>query len=84
MRPSLHWKNMEDLIFPRKVGGIFEKLLDFTEKFYIIQELVNMHCRQILAHMNPCGPSVQKEVQPRMAKISANYEVVFIMDGDTP
>ena len=40
-----------------------------------------MHCRQILAHMNPCGPSVQKEVQPRMAKISANYEVVFIMDG---
>ena len=39
-----------------------------------------MHCRQILAHMNPCGPSVQKEVQPRMAKISANYEVVFIMD----
>ena len=39
-----------------------------------------MHCRQILAHMNPCGPSVQKEVQPRMAKISANYEVVFIID----
>ena len=44
----------------------------------------NMHCRQILAHMNPCGPSVQKEVQPRMAKISANYEVVFIMDGRLP
>ena len=43
-----------------------------------------MHCRQILAHMNPCGPSVQKEVQPRMAKISANYEVVFIMDGRLP
>ena len=36
MRPSLHWKNMENLIFPRKGGGIFEKLLDFTEKFYII------------------------------------------------
>lgn len=31
---------MENLIFPRKVGGIFEKLLDFTEKFYIIVELV--------------------------------------------
>ena len=30
----------ENLIFPRKVGGIFEKLLDFTEKFYIIVELV--------------------------------------------
>ena len=43
-----------------------------------------MHCKQILAHMNPCGPSVQKEVQPRMAKISANYEVVFIMDGRLP
>lgn len=43
-----------------------------------------MHCRQILAHMNPCGPSAQKEVQPRMAKISANYEVVFIMDGRLP
>lgn len=43
-----------------------------------------MHCRQILAHMNPCGLSVQKEVQPRMAKISANYEVVFIMDGRLP
>ena len=43
-----------------------------------------MHCRQILAHMNPCVPSVQKEVQPRMAKISANYEVVFIMDGRLP
>ena len=43
-----------------------------------------MHCRQILAHMNPCGPSGQKEVQPRMAKISANYEVVFIMDGRLP
>ena len=43
-----------------------------------------MHCRQILAHMNPCGPSVQKEVQPRMAKSSANYEVVFIMDGRLP
>lgn len=43
-----------------------------------------MHCRQILAHMNPCRPSVQKEVQPRMAKISANYEVVFIMDGRLP
>ena len=43
-----------------------------------------MHCRQILAHMNPCGPSVQKEVQPRMAKISTNYEVVFIMDGRLP
>ena len=43
-----------------------------------------MHCRQILAHMNLCGPSVQKEVQPRMAKISANYEVVFIMDGRLP
>ncbi|MFU2433945.1 MAG: hypothetical protein ACM678_08785, partial [Clostridiales bacterium] len=40
MRPSLHWKNMENLIFPRKGGGIFEKLLDFTEKFYIIVELV--------------------------------------------
>ena len=36
MRPSLHWKNMENLIFSRKEGGIFEKLLDFTEKFYII------------------------------------------------
>lgn len=43
-----------------------------------------MHCKQILAHMNPCGSSVQKEVQPRMAKISANYEVVFIMDGRLP
>ena len=43
-----------------------------------------MHCKQILAHMIPCGPSVQKEVQPRMAKISANYEVVFIMDGRLP
>ena len=43
-----------------------------------------MHCRQILAHMNPCWPSVQKEVQPRMARISANYEVVFIMDGRLP
>ena len=43
-----------------------------------------MHYRQILAHMNPCGPSVQKEVQTRMAKISANYEVVFIMDGRLP
>ena len=43
-----------------------------------------MHCRQILAHMNLCGPSVQKEGQPRMAKISANYEVVFIMDGRLP
>ena len=40
MRPSLHWKNMENLIFPRKGGGIFKKLLDFTEKFYIIIELV--------------------------------------------
>ena len=40
MRPSLHWKNMENLIFSRKGGGIFEKLLDFTEKFYIIVELV--------------------------------------------
>lgn len=40
MRPSLHWKNMEILIFPRKEGGIFEKLLDFTEKSYIIVELV--------------------------------------------
>lgn len=33
-------ENMENLIFPRKGGGIFEKLLDFTEKFYIIVELV--------------------------------------------
>lgn len=40
-----------------------------------------MAAGKILARTRLCGPSVQKEVQPRMAKISANYEVVFIIDG---
>ena len=40
MQLSSYWKNMENLIFPRKGGGIFEKSLDFTEKFYIIVALV--------------------------------------------
>ena len=40
MQLSSYWKNMENLIFSRERREIFEKLLDFTEKFYIIVELV--------------------------------------------
>ena len=32
MRPYLHWKNMENLIFPRKGGGILGKVKSKSRK----------------------------------------------------